>query len=284
MAMKFNPLYLVALGIGGLALMGSSGQNSDSIQLKAGETWQITIKGVNMVMDQARLDMVKKEMVARGYATSIVPSADMTTATMTVTPPVNETVFLNNLMPNNADPTKGIIYVAAVKLSPQGPVAAMGSPADVSCVARGGRVEIVNEPGGQRSYCVLPDGSKFDAWALFRGEVGPRASSFTMPDSGKTVTSTVGQTFAVELPNDDGFGWDVLASKFDNNIIRLVSAGHSAKPTGAIAQPRGTTKWTFEAKAQGTTRLDFVYGNRPIIPSLPAVLKTFNLMVNVVPA
>ena len=45
---------------------------------------------------------------------------------------------------------------------------AIANPASVYCVEQGGEVEIVDEPDGQRGYCLLPDGSRVDEWELYR--------------------------------------------------------------------------------------------------------------------
>src|SRR3989338_1561990 len=48
--------------------------------------------------------------------------------------------------------------------------AQLPNPASVFCEEQGGKVEIVNEAGGQRGICVLADGTRCDEWAYFRGE------------------------------------------------------------------------------------------------------------------
>ncbi len=44
----------------------------------------------------------------------------------------------------------------------------LANPASVHCIKSGGRLEIRNEPGGQRGYCHLPDGRTVEEWELFR--------------------------------------------------------------------------------------------------------------------
>lgn len=46
----------------------------------------------------------------------------------------------------------------------------LANPASVFCEEQGGRVEIVDEAGGQRGYCNLPDGRRIDEWEYFRAE------------------------------------------------------------------------------------------------------------------
>ena len=47
--------------------------------------------------------------------------------------------------------------------------AVMPTPASVDCGRDGGRVEVVNGPGGQTGYCHLPNGAIVEEWALFHG-------------------------------------------------------------------------------------------------------------------
>ena len=47
---------------------------------------------------------------------------------------------------------------------------AMPNPASENCVKQGGKLELVNEQGGQAGYCTLPNGVRCDEWALFRKE------------------------------------------------------------------------------------------------------------------
>ena len=53
------------------------------------------------------------------------------------------------------------------------PAAQIANPVSVNCAEKGGKLEIVDEPGGQRGICVLPDGTRCDEWAFFRGECPP---------------------------------------------------------------------------------------------------------------
>ena len=46
--------------------------------------------------------------------------------------------------------------------------AGLANPASVFCESRGGTVEIVDEPAGQRGICVFPDGTRIDEWEYFR--------------------------------------------------------------------------------------------------------------------
>jgi putative hemolysin len=50
---------------------------------------------------------------------------------------------------------------------PEAPVA-IANPASENCIALGGTLEIVDEPGGQVGWCTLPDGRRVEEWALWR--------------------------------------------------------------------------------------------------------------------
>ena len=48
----------------------------------------------------------------------------------------------------------------------------IANPASVYCVEQGGTSEIrTADDGGQYGVCVFPDGSEYDEWALYQGEV-----------------------------------------------------------------------------------------------------------------
>jgi putative hemolysin len=49
---------------------------------------------------------------------------------------------------------------------------AIANPASVFCVSQGGKVEIVDEAGGQVGYCDLPGGTRVEEWAYFRSQTG----------------------------------------------------------------------------------------------------------------
>lgn len=55
------------------------------------------------------------------------------------------------------------------------PATASGAanPASTNCVAKGGRVVIIETPLGQSGVCVFPDGSRCEEWRFFRGECAP---------------------------------------------------------------------------------------------------------------
>ena len=52
--------------------------------------------------------------------------------------------------------------------SPSSDSTGMPNPASVYCEEQGGTVEIVEEEGGQRGFCNLPDGTRIDEWEYYR--------------------------------------------------------------------------------------------------------------------
>jgi putative hemolysin len=54
--------------------------------------------------------------------------------------------------------------------SSKAPLTSIANPASVHCIERGGRLEIVDEQGGQIGFCVLPDGRRVEEWAYYREE------------------------------------------------------------------------------------------------------------------
>jgi len=57
---------------------------------------------------------------------------------------------------------------------PENTAANMPNPASVHCIEQGGKLEIRKQPdGGEVGYCLFPDGSECEEWALFRGECRP---------------------------------------------------------------------------------------------------------------
>ena len=62
-----------------------------------------------------------------------------------------------------------LVQTAAAKLE-AGTATGLANPASEYCVAQGGRVDIVDEAGGQVGYCELPDGRRIEEWEFFRSE------------------------------------------------------------------------------------------------------------------
>lgn len=62
--------------------------------------------------------------------------------------------------------------------------AQLPNPASKHCIDKGGKLEIVDEPGGQKGVCTLADGTKCEEWAYMRGECPASADdAATEPES-----------------------------------------------------------------------------------------------------
>jgi heat shock protein HslJ len=82
----------------------------------------------------------------------------------------------NTLEAFDADGMRLASYTAETK-------AGMPNPASVYCEEQDGTVEIRTEEGGEVGYCVFPNGSECEEWALFRGECAPEGSSSLTPEA-----------------------------------------------------------------------------------------------------
>ena len=49
----------------------------------------------------------------------------------------------------------------------------IANPASVNCIDRGGKLEMMEDKGGQFGVCVFNDGSRCEEWRLFRKECAP---------------------------------------------------------------------------------------------------------------
>lgn len=61
-----------------------------------------------------------------------------------------------------------LVETAVAKLD--GTTPELANPASVYCVVQGGRVDIVDEAGGQVGYCELPDGRRIEEWEYYRSQ------------------------------------------------------------------------------------------------------------------
>jgi uncharacterized protein len=69
-----------------------------------------------------------------------------------------------------------VLPLAILASGASGPVpprgmANMTNPASDYCVQMGGRLEIRRAAAGETGYCLLPDGSVVEEWALFYGSL-----------------------------------------------------------------------------------------------------------------
>lgn len=62
------------------------------------------------------------------------------------------------------------IALAMSMLSPMHPAQALPNPASVNCTNQGGKYSIVDTFAGQVGYCLLPNGTRCEEWALFLHE------------------------------------------------------------------------------------------------------------------
>ncbi|MFA5108241.1 MAG: DUF333 domain-containing protein [Candidatus Micrarchaeia archaeon] len=83
----------------------------------------------------------------------------------------------------------------------------IANPASANCIKLGGKLEIKDEEGGQVGYCLLPDTTVCEEWALYRGECGEKylggagcthSYAPVCSMSGKTYTNTCFLTVANE--------------------------------------------------------------------------------------
>ena len=69
---------------------------------------------------------------------------------------------------------KSLTILAAMLLVSCGPTRVeqaqpmMENPAGVNCTTRGGQLVIRQSSGGQKGYCLLPDGRSLDIWEYYR--------------------------------------------------------------------------------------------------------------------
>ena len=61
-----------------------------------------------------------------------------------------------------------LVQTAVAKLD--GTASELANPASEYCVEQGGRVDIVDEAGGQIGYCELPDGRRIEEWEYYRSQ------------------------------------------------------------------------------------------------------------------
>ncbi|WP_313073084.1 DUF333 domain-containing protein [Melaminivora sp.] len=63
-----------------------------------------------------------------------------------------------------------LALAACTTAAPPAPVVGMANPASLHCLQRGGTLEIVKGPAGERGMCHLVDGTVIEEWELFRRE------------------------------------------------------------------------------------------------------------------
>lgn len=131
-----------------------------------------------------------------------------------------------------------LLTMACPKAGPEKPgPPQIANPASVYCEQQGGRMEIVDAPQGQQGICVLPDGTRCDEWAFFRGQCPqPPLVPATTDQSGVYVRTV-----------EDGGEWEYVyaihaaGTKSERRIGLLRADG--LDDTIADAEP-GDTIWT----------------------------------------
>lgn len=64
----------------------------------------------------------------------------------------------------------------------------IANPASTNCIDKGGKLDIVDGPGGQQGICTLADGTQCEEWAYMRGEcpaAAPGKETAPAPTPGK---------------------------------------------------------------------------------------------------
>jgi len=123
----------------------------------------------------------------------------------------------------------GLGTVAVTKPAPYSAPAraTMGNPASENCVAKGGTVQVVETPAGQSGICVLPNGTRCEEWALFRGQCGPAAASMfppipEQPAWKKALSMAAGAACAYHgFKRNESAGWAVAWAAFGSTIPLL---------------------------------------------------------------
>jgi putative hemolysin len=77
------------------------------------------------------------------------------------------------------------------------------NPAAQFCEQEGGRYRTVEEAGGARGICVLPDGREVDAWAYFREQHGAAPGGAQLPNTAAVFCVEQGGDYRIE-PGDCG--------------------------------------------------------------------------------
>lgn len=121
----------------------------------------------------------------------------------------------------------------------------IANPASVFCEESGGRLEIRTILAGEISfeagYCVFPDGSECEEWALFRNECTP-ASVFQPLSQTEcaNLQDTVAQTLGLEateeitpftdpLSGESGFGCQITVTGTGEDLANFVAVAENLK-------------------------------------------------------
>jgi uncharacterized protein len=121
----------------------------------------------------------------------LVLAVIMITAGCTQTPTTTPTTTAATAAPTPLPTTK------IVTIAPTSNASGMANPASEYCVQVGGNVSIMKDAqGNEYGVCNFPNGTSYDEWALFRGEVNTTATNATAikPVVNKTVDAVKNAT------------------------------------------------------------------------------------------
>ena len=85
----------------------------------------------------------------------------------------------------------------------------MANPASTHCVEQGYELEVRAEEGGDVGYCVFPDGSECEEWALFRGEC-EAPGVIGMPNPASKYCEDEGYTLEIRSEEGGAVGYCVF--------------------------------------------------------------------------
>jgi putative hemolysin len=102
----------------------------------------------------------------------------------------------------------GLVAACAPVTGPVG--SGIANPASEHCVAQGGALEIRQGEGGEVGYCVFPDGSECEEWALMRGECAPGQQA-NMPNPASVNCVAQGGTLEIRQGEGGEVGYCVFA-------------------------------------------------------------------------
>jgi len=69
-----------------------------------------------------------------------------------------------------SEPAPAETTATPAEAEPEPGTTQIANPASENCIAKGGKLDIVDGPDGQYGMCTLPDGTQCEEWALMRGE------------------------------------------------------------------------------------------------------------------
>jgi predicted secreted protein len=93
--------------------------------------------------------------------------------------------------------------------------------------------------------------------------VAVSSTQLTVSDTGKTISFTTGQTFAVTLDNPGDGGYSFNAWQYDASVLKLDSHVHTAPANPNVTGDFGIDTWQFTALKSGTTTLQITASRTP---------------------